>query len=398
MRGGIWGLFSSSRAPLGVTVTGHRSPQWKWMVTLSLVALITWSLTDSGPRDVSAVITARSTDEPRATSPPEGQASLRRSDVFHPSQDVTLEAAHLTGLRAQVERRRVRGRELTIGWLRFRRVVIPAGVTVRFRGFDVVVFQSEGDMEINGVLDVSGTDGQPGTTERGGRGGDGGGHQGGPPVGGAAGGGGFGWCVNNGEITACQSNGAMGQGAIESPGNPRLVRRMVAVPAVPTPGGGGAGGGNGTPGAAGRGKMFDYDPVADQFVRIETRRGQAFGEPLFDIADLMPAGGGTGGGGQATELELTGSGGGGGGGAIFLQAGGRISLNLGGAIRANGGRGGDGQPGTQAGGGGGGAGGFIRLDAREVLMNGGTLEAHGGAADEVRTEHLMAVPVVAGAL
>jgi len=70
-----------------------------------------------------------------------GQAAVPLGD-FYPQQDVTFDLAQpfWNGQPFKVQHRRVKGRRLTIGTFHFTRVVIPSGVKIRFRGFDVVVF------------------------------------------------------------------------------------------------------------------------------------------------------------------------------------------------------------------------------------------------------------------
>jgi hypothetical protein len=282
---------------------------------------------------------------------------------------------------------------LTVGRFRFSRVVIPSGVTVRFRGFDVAVIESQGDMEINGTIDVSGTNGTAGVIGGGGNGGNGGGTSGGAPVGGSAGLGGNAWHIGSceGPSQAGGEPGQIGQGPFDSPGRPT---EEFLFPDPITGGGSGAGGGNGTRGADGQGHtFFIVDDITGppraakaEFccgsVAFRSLGGPAFGQAAFSIDSIEPAGGGDGGdgpGGCDTGEHAGGGGGGGGGaGAIVLQAQGTIRINAGGEVLANGGNGGDGHSDTFSGGGGGGAGGFIRIQCEDLEMNGGRLEAFGG--------------------
>lgn len=99
---------------------------------------------------------------------------------------------------------------------------------------------------------------------------------------------------------------------------------------------------------------------------------------------LLPLIGGSGGGGGGGNLKYCGGGGGGGGGAILIAASG--SINVAGAIYANGMTGKAGEhvvnsDGNAGGSGGGGAGGTIRLVA-SIITGNGALSAAGGGSDQ----------------
>jgi hypothetical protein len=315
---------------------------------------------------------------------------------FYPLQDVTFDVTKpdWNGQPIRIEHRLARGRQLTIGRFRSNQVVIPPGVTIRFRGFDVAVFESLSTMQIIGNIDVSGKDGKPGTLIGGGDGGDGGGTHGVGQGGGSGGLGGEGWSGYNGSINTNGPYGENGAGPLGgSPGDARHSDPFeFEIPCEQVTGGGsGAGGGNGTPGADGRGHFHtvfrdDKGELLQNLCVVQySFGGMAFGRTDFNLDDIEPSGGGDGGDGPGEgcgglcgrEVNSGGGGGGGGaGGAIVLQAAGQMTIS--GAVRANGGNGGDGAPGTFSGGGGGGAGGFILIEADELVMNGGSLEARGG--------------------
>jgi Divergent InlB B-repeat domain len=314
-------------------------------------------------------------------------------------------------------------------------VNVSAGATVEVSGFDYVVFNSAGqinvsgtinadgprvaflaaaDLTVPGTLSAKGKDGQPATSGvvatvnlpcptclhtlsgvggRGGNGGDGGsaaaGTVGFKGQGGAglAGAGGGGWPTG--------TAGVVGQGPRNSPGQPQWQSTSGNCDSSPGAAGG-SGGSNGTAGAAGGGLWAG-----------PTGYGHYLPQPAFDspLASLSPrpAGGGSGGSagcgvpyGNATANGYdyfdgaSGGGGGGGGGAggtFILQATG--ALNILGSIDVRGGNGGPGGSGGRTiytnnqgagggGGGGGGAGGFMVLNAKTVSVV-GMLLAYGGS-------------------
>lgn len=131
--------------------------------------------------------------------------------------------------------------------------------------------------------------------------------------------------------------------------------------AVPTCGGGGGGGGFATAGSAG-------SPCSGSGL------GGAAGA-FYDINILFRGGfgGGAGGLGEFGNPLETGTGGGGGG-AIWISAGGDITMN--GSIDVSGGKGGNGI--SASGGGGGGSGGAIRIQALGEIVNNANFDLSGG--------------------
>ncbi|MEW6684165.1 MAG: hypothetical protein AB1451_14800, partial [Nitrospirota bacterium] len=209
------------------------------------------------------------------------------------------------------------------GMLNFTTVNIPSGVTVTFKKNSTnapVTILATGDVIINGTLDVSGADGAsvvdaisaddtlPGV---GGPGGFAGGFGASKSVPGSLGGGGLG-----------PGGGKPGPGYFGG-------STTFAM--------GGGGGGFGADGTDSSG--------------TSGLKGLAYG-----TASLLPMIGGSGGGGGASTASYNGSGGGGGGGAVLIASSG--SIQVAGAIRANGGKGGyaySNNCGGSAGGGGGGS-------------------------------------------
>ena len=236
------------------------------------------------------------------------------------------------------------------GIFNFTTVNIPTGVTVKFRKNSTntpVTILATGDVIINGVIDVNGTNGSSVTdsisaddTL--------------PGVGGPGGyNGGFGASKASPGTSA---GGGLGPGA-GKPGPGYFTGSTV----IAMSGGGGGFGADGTdaPGTSGM-------------------KGLTYGTP-----SLLPLIGGSGGGGGASSGTYNGSGGGGGGGAIVIASSGVIQLN--GAVRANGGMGGYAYSATCGGGpggGGGGSGGAMRLIANTITGS-GALSAAGGAGQSV---------------
>jgi hypothetical protein len=171
------------------------------------------------------------------------------------------------------------------GRLHYTTVTVAASRTLRFNRNALntpVQLLAQGDVVINGAIDVSGRSG-PGS----------------PPIGGAGGPGGF-------------DGGKPGFGASFPPGDGY------------GPGGGGGGtigGGAESAGGAGYGRGGGGGSSAF--------KGQAYGSPL-----LIPLMGGSGGGG---DTGTPGGGGGGGGGAILVASNTRIAVNGGGRIDSVGG-------------------------------------------------------------
>jgi hypothetical protein len=106
--------------------------------------------------------------------------------------------------------------------------------------------------------------------------------------------------------------------------------------------------------------------------------GGVGGTQYLNLATVFRGGfGGGSGGSTAVGFPITSATGGGGGGAIWISAGGDITIN--GNIDVRGGRGGDGDAASNAGGGGGGSGGAIRIQALGEVVNNGTFLLGGGA-------------------
>ena len=231
------------------------------------------------------------------------------------------------------------------GVFNFTSVDIPEGVTLSFAKNSTntpVVLLVSGDVSIAGSILLSATnsadvgaagDGAVGDDGLPGEGGPGGydGGRGGPPQGDYLGGSGHG-------------PGAGGQGVLSSGYR-----------------GHGGGGSFGTPAGSGHfGSNYYGVP------------GDVYGSSL-----LLPLIGGSGGGGGMGGGAFAGSGGGGGGGALLIAATGTIDVT--GAIRADGGYAGD-SIGANCGAlGGGGSGGGIRLVATSITGN-GTISAAGGGS------------------
>ncbi len=224
------------------------------------------------------------------------------------------------------------------GKLNYTTVNIPAGVTVTFKpnaANTPVYILATGDVTIAGAISVSGTKGDIIIPGKGGQGGFDGG------IGGAT--------------MSCGGSG-LGQGG-------GIAALQVASSMIY--GAGGGGGGYGAAGAVGG----TINPAFS--------KGGA-GGGTYGNADIIPFVGGSGGGGACGSSGYVSSGGGGGGGAILIASSGTINIT--GALTADGGAGGN--YGwccyTFNGNGGGGSGGAIRLIA-DILKGEGMISATGGA-------------------
>jgi hypothetical protein len=248
------------------------------------------------------------------------------------------------------------------GVLNYTTVKIQAGTTVRFlrnTSNTPAVLLASGDVIIDGVIDVSGTDGAAA-----GLAGDGNRIDDGVPGKGGPGGfdGGYGGTFT--PRTDAGTGGGPGGGTGGQTG-------PIAVPVIGTfpPGPGGGGGFAGEGGTANIRTLFS---TGTRFIA----GGKPYGNP-----QLLPLTGGSGGGGGGadTSFPMNGSGGGGGGGAILIASSGQIVHN--GSIRARGGRGGAvGRLESKSSNsmcGGGGSGGAIRLMATR-LSGSGVLDGSGG--------------------
>jgi len=225
------------------------------------------------------------------------------------------------------------------GVFNFTSVNIPVGVTVTFKRNTAntpVVLLVQGDVVIDGAIDVNGKPAAP-TGPNASDGGD-------PTDDGLPG---------NGGVGGFGGGHAAPVGSSVSPGN-----------------GLGPGGGGGSQGA-----FLPPSGASHAALGGGESAGAIYGSPL-----LTPLVGGSGGGGMASfwwafyARQVYGMGGGGGGGAILIAASGSIQIN--GSISADGG----GSPGTQieVWTGGGGSGGAIRIVATHVFGR-GRVSAVGGA-------------------
>lgn len=233
------------------------------------------------------------------------------------------------------------------GLFNYTSVNIPAGVVITYiknAANTPVTILSSGDVTIAGTIDVSAT--QPLSVSDAGIGGPGGynGGRGGQPGGAASA-----WTTN--WTTPNIGRSGIGPGG----GSPGPVHLATIWGKAIAAGGGGAYGGTSISGG--------YCP--------------AYPGAIYGNATLIPLIGGSGGGGGAGGSVMPGSGGGGGGGAILIASSGTINVT--GAVLANGGV--PVSSGTLDGRGsrgGGGSGGAIRLIATTVSGN-GTISAAGGS-------------------
>ncbi|MCC7384264.1 MAG: Ig-like domain-containing protein [Deltaproteobacteria bacterium] len=233
--------------------------------------------------------------------------------------------------------------------------VVDAGGRVVGSGSEPLTIVSTGNIEINGVIDVSGRAGDQGSQIAA----DGGDSGPGGAGGGAAGDGDTMTAPSGGAGSPRGSNGVVGQGS-----------------GTPGADGGGDSGGRGARGGCAR---------AGGGGGLDGRGGSGGGELGLGSggAGGLPGAGstyaaGTGGGGGSTCGSSSGGAGGGGGGALVLQVIGAGSILIDGQIIASGGNGGEGFLGTSAGGGG--SGGRVELIAsgRRIVVN-GAIVARGGA-------------------
>lgn len=215
------------------------------------------------------------------------------------------------------------------GILNYTTVNIPSGVTITFTrnvADKPVYMLATGDVVINGTINVSGADATASTAGEGGNGGFDGG---------------FGALANLG--------GGRGQGP--GGGQNGLYKSSGYF-------NGGGGGGYGATG------FNSYDGNS--------------GGVVYGNDRIIPLIGGSGGGGGGSNNYSAGGSGGGGGGAILIAS--STSIQINGAIHANGGKGVyTGSQSYYGAGGGGGSGGAIKLAANLISGN-GTLSAAGGAA------------------
>lgn len=228
----------------------------------------------------------------------------------------------------------------------FTQFTLPAGVTLRGTGTEALRFHVQGDVLIQGTVDLKGGDAGPAQF----------------PV--AA--------VNGG--TACCGGGAGGNG--------KVTAGIEAGSEGSTPSAGGAGGGiagttsgaGGTDGGAAGGGGNAFAGGAGQAGGAGAGGGGlAYG---VDSLSTLIGGAGGGGGGGNTFTPSRGAGGGGGGGAVAFFAGGNFTIAAGGSILTTGGAGG---LGASAGGmGGGGAGGSVLIYAAGSGVDDGSIDSQGG--------------------
>lgn len=237
------------------------------------------------------------------------------------------------------------------GVFNFTNVNIPQGVVVRFKPNTTntpVVLLATGDVNIAGVIDVSGGWSTPvGAAGNGNTGDDGLPGEAGP--GGFAGGAG-------GRPNAVLAQRLAGQG--HGPGGGGVGLRYSSSDLGG--GGGGFGGSGGTSGP--------------------TSSTHSAGGIRYSSEMLLPIIGGSGGGGGVGGIQFHGSGGGGGGGALLIAATGTVTVA--GEILAIGGNSGASLGAGAGSSGGGGSGGAIRIIADRIGGN-GKIQATGGTAGTV---------------
>jgi len=175
-------------------------------------------------------------------------------------------------------------------------------------------------------------------------------------------------------------------GVVDISGNAGYSAPAARVAAAPGPGGGAGGVGqasNGLPAQPGEGFGGGYgygNSVCSSTLPGDASHastGTFCSVPPYGNPFLSPLLGGSGGGGGAAAGSSGGGGGGAGGGALLIASSGTLTVS--GAVLSNGGNGGAGSDGcnSQFPFGGGGSGGAIRLIASTVTGN-GTLQANGG--------------------
>ena len=292
------------------------------------------------------------------------------------------------------------------GVFQFRRIVIPAGVTVTLKGPLPAVLRASRGAAIDGTLRAAGGPGasseanysttnlptQAGGPPRARGGGGGAPHQGRgrppppPPRGGPAGPGGGGGGTNSMSMAyalpgdaggSVPGGGGGGGGGLET----------GAGDTYSFPGGGG-GGGHRTDGSAG--SRGTWTPSSSAYNGAGGAGGPAGGEEPtsaatadgVDFSGTGGAGGGAGGNGHYTvySWRTSGAGGGGGGGGVLVSTSG--DLRIAGVLDARGGAGGNSSAVTgnySSAPGGGGAGGAIALYASGAVdLSGGSLDVGGG--------------------
>jgi hypothetical protein len=231
------------------------------------------------------------------------------------------------------------------GIFNFTNVNIPAGVTVSFQKNDLntpVTLLATGDVTIAGTLHVNGAWS--------------------PPVG-AAGDGNIGDDGLPGEGGPGGYRGGYG-------GEPGQLPGAYGV----GPGAGGGGVGKQSCGLGGDGGGFGENGKSAKYSEPDNHGG------TYGSEFLLPLVGGSGGGGGGGSDTFHGSGGGGGGGALLIAASGTV--NVAGAIRADGGSSGAAAGSGSGGTGGGGSGGAIRIFATRIEGNGAITARAGVMGDQ----------------
>jgi hypothetical protein len=236
-------------------------------------------------------------------------------------------------------------------------ITIPAGVNISglwVANSRPVALLAQGNITLNGSVDVSGEDGEGRRPDNqagaGGAAGPGGG-------GGGAGG------IGDGDDALPPGRGNLG-------GVGLVVGENSGPSSDPERGGDGGsvspnGGGSGTEFGHGGGGAFGGNG-GKSFGRGHGAGGSAYGDLALQLQ------GGSGGGGGSSNSELSGGGGGGGGGAVALGSTGTFQLN--GQIRANGG----GTAGNLYHGGGGAGGGILLYGQTVVFSLSASVSASGG--------------------
>lgn len=227
---------------------------------------------------------------------------------------------------------------------------IPLGVTVTVTGAAPLQIFSQGVVNIAGILNLAGQDGETNINYI----------QSPATYGGAGGGGGGGAGGAGGWFSGSLFAGTPGQGP-GGGGGAGTAGSYIPV------GSGGGGGGHATVGQNGTLPIYSVGYVT-------TPAG--VGGSAYGSLDPFTLEGGSGGGGGAHGAALNGVGGGGGGGGGAVLVWSDASIIVDGSILATGGDGGD-VIGRDGGGGGGGSGGSIWLQAPHVLAN-GLVDALGG--------------------
>lgn len=303
----------------------------------------------------------------------------------------------------------------------FTTILIPAGVTVTVGGTGEAELRATGNIEINGILDVSGGNGGNGTAfadcngPTGGAGGEtghpttaanprvaaGGGRGapgangailfggGGVPLGGANGGGaGAGPTYRSGAGGGGSAGGGGGGAATSTP--QACVGGSGGSANGGTGGIGGTGSNNQCQGGRGGVAPGAYaggngpDQMAANLPGCSGGGGSIGARSAADlsVANSFVGGSGGGGGGVGNPRgcdAYSAGGGGGGGGAVRLATIGSIAIR--GQVLANGGRGGNGNGGLPVGGGGGGSGGVIDIRAPSINIS-GQVSAEGGVGGQ----------------